>query len=300
MAKKSLLTGKDHVTRWFFGISALLGLICLVPVIPWRYAKMTPVFHSRFSTYRQTSLLMMTDKSMSWKAFTKWKRTMCQLQKSYATPDLLSSLASAATTVVAQKTGFSPATAMGCKLWSPCKDHVTVRCTGYQTLVILGFAVMACILISAVCSLAVVCLVASDVSIKASNKKKKAKKEAAMFNTMIAAIVAFVLSSGGLCAYMFAGASVFAGFQDSSYYPFQAAYIGCYICGTMVGFQFVGMFFAIYRIYGPKPSTSKDDDEDDNNMMMMGGGGGMPPPMMGGPMMGPPMMSGPPMGQRAF
>lgn len=276
-AKKPTMTWKDTLPRWLFGLSALLGIVCLVPVVPWRRALQTPVFHSRFMQYRAMSLVSMTDKNTAYQPFTKWKREMCMLMRTYQTPDLLSSLAGAAGTVFAQKSGFSPATLMGCRMWETCKAQVSTRCYGYTTMVGLGFAVMAMILVSVGSAIAVPCMIASDVAIKASGKKKIAKKESAMFSTMICSFVALFFSMSALGTYHFVSDSVFNGFQSGAYWPYPAAGIGYFICCAMIFFQVLGSLVTTLRVYGGKGGKEKgeDDGEDEQGTQSLAPGPGM-------------------------
>lgn len=264
--KKKQMDMMDQIARWMFGISTLLMLASLVPVLPWRRAEATTVFHSRFPMYRQMSLVSMTDKNTAFQPLTKWKREMCMLMKTYTTPDLATAVATAGARVYSQKTGFSPATAMGCRSWEACKASVTARCLGYTRLTYVGFLVMAMLLISAGCSMAVPCKLACDLAIKASGKKAKEKKQAAMRATMHCGCIGLGFSLAGLAIYHNQCDGVFKGFKEGGYYPYPAAYIGYWVCGAAIGVQAIGCFPLInrvYHIYGtPKEEVVGDVDDE--------------------------------------
>lgn len=301
--KKVLMSWKDVIARWTYAFSVLIGLSILVPLMPWRSAATEPVYHARYSQARYVSLYSMTDKMGAFQPYTVYKREMCMLMNTWMVPNLMTAVAGGVAAATFADKGFSPAVVLGCEYWQLCKNHVTQRCNGYITLMWVGFVVMVLILVSMGMSIAVPCLISSDLNMKANGKKQIKKKDAAMQTTMIASIIAMMASLAAILIYQFTTDMAFKNLKSGAFYPYPAAFVGMYLCWGMVGVQMTGCFCCVTRVY---PIGGKQDDDDGDGEADAGGmgpqqsafGGGVGfaggPPMMGGQ---PFLASGPPMGR---
>lgn len=295
-SKKVLCTWKEYTSRALSVTAALLGIIILIPVLPWRKAGRNPVFHTRFVEPRSVTLFSMTDSMYQYKPFNTYKFEMCTLAKTFLSPDVGYMIGSEVFKSAKAKSGVAegiqPAVLLGCRGWMLCKNHVSVRCSGYWTLAIVGWVTLVFVLVSVALTIAVPVLQSNDLHMKAGGKKQKKKKEAAKLTTMLTAIAAPVFSSIGLMVYVFATDGAFKGFQSGAFYPYPAADAGVYMCLVMVILHFANLVVSVLRVYPMGGKKSGDDSDDDAPAAEPSAGLGF---ASSGPAGFPLLASGPPM-----
>jgi len=271
MAKKKQLSKGDAFLKWTNLFAIPLILISLIPMMPWRYKDVDPNFHGRFAMHRMISLLSMTDKMGKWQPFSKWKRNMCQTMALYMQPNLGGELLSMGNMLAKSSMGVSvPATALGCQQWAPCKEQVVARCTAYTTIFFVGLTTMVILLISALVSLTVPCLLASEL------KAKKKQQESATMKVFMAATMSWMLSLGMNLGWQTTTEGEFRSLQANGYYPMAHCLAGPWLCGFASFLQIFGWIVRVYKQYGPKKSEEGDDD-DEQDPAMYGQAGGYPP-----------------------
>jgi len=287
MSKAEKVPKKDRVFWWLSIIAAVCYFACIVPVVPWRFAKVDTNMGNRFVMDRQYRLFSATDqfgKGIGWMTLkTKFKRKTDE----FGRPSPLTALIGTASAML----GVGGA-AMGCSTWQQCKDHVRSRYMGYNTVAITGIASAVMILIGLMCTIGALVLMGFE---EGASKKKKKKKDdedccTPKGRTMTCCVVGWFLAMSGVNAFVFVLDMTLKNFKETAYYPYAMSYPGAFIGWAGCFCQFISVIIAMWRaeVFGKKKEEEKDD--------MMGGypppgGYGGPNPYAPGP--GPPGQYGP-------
>jgi len=241
----------DALVMWPSIIGALIVLVTLVPALPWRMMDLDQHMGSRFAVQRYVTLFTMSNNMQRGVTWLKLRKDTCRRMQEYAQPNPVGMLGG----LVASKL-HAGGSVVGCQQWMKCKTHVSTRCTVYTTIAITSLTAMALIAIGAIAAICT-CVFKSKES---SAGKKKNKQEEARFTTMIVSVVAFLLPTSGVAAWIFVTQSQFKSLQHSAYYPYPGAHAGCFIAPFGCFMLFLAMVGGIIRA---QPEGSKKEEEEE-------------------------------------
>lgn len=253
---KNEKTGADSGAQFLSLISALLCLVSLVPVLPWRWRNIDANMGSRFNSARKFSLLTVDDSYGNMKVWFSMTSLICNKYQEMMQPSLMGTISGTLGTMVGSSAGGkSPGGVLaGCANWAICKTHVGQRCTSYTIIAIVGVLAFALIVIGIIYSL----MVTSAVSGAASIKKKKdlqASKEAAMMK----AGIAFACQAAGNLLFTFGTDSQIKALKRTSYYPYPHASFGMFV--HTGGLVLAGIALLMAFLRQKKPAKEEEDDE---------------------------------------
>lgn len=250
----------DQVMQWLAVLSGVLGLICLVPKVPYRYAEVFTGYHQRFPLARQYSLFGATDKFGKTVSWFRMQKETCRMKDELAKSNPLLAVAGG---LAAKKSGVGGAAA-GCMYWDLCKAQLTVRCMEYATMSIMSILAMLLQLIGVGALLCVPMMLNGEDAAgkeKKGSKKEKAKK-AAIMGTMNCAIAGGVLPFLSWVLYMMSTASRFETLKTKEAYAYGYAYVGSYLAVIGWVFGLIGALLAWRRFSNFGKEKEKDEDED--------------------------------------
>ncbi|CAE7619582.1 unnamed protein product [Symbiodinium natans] len=276
----------DQALSWLAVLAGIIGLVCLIPKVPYRYSEIYTGYHNRFGVVRRYSLFGVTNKNGQMASWFKLKRDTCAKMKEFAQGNPLLAVAGS---LAASQSKVGGAVA-GCLFWDVCKAQMNVRCMEYTTMSIISLIAMLFQLGGVGCLLCVPMMLNSEDDTgkeKKGAKKEKAKKSA-MAATMNVTIAGCLLPFISWAMYMGCTDSMFHTFKTKEAYAYAYSYIGSYIAVTGDFLALIGIVCAWRR--WSKFGQDKDDDEGDAAAnasmptdpmagMPPGGAPGMPPPM---------------------
>jgi len=242
----------DALVMWPSVLGALIVLVTLVPAVPWRKMALDQYLGSRFSVQRYVTLFTMSNNMQRGVSWLKLRKDVCRKVQEYAQPNPVGMIAG----VVASQTKMVGGSAVGCAQWMKCKNHAGTRCAVYTTIAITSLTAMALIAAGAIAAVTTCVFKAQE----SNAGKKKKKQEEAKFMTMIVSVVAFLLPTIGVAAWIFVTQSQFQSLQYSAYYPYPAAHAGCYIAPVGCFMLLLAMIAGIIRA---QPEGSKKEEEEE-------------------------------------
>lgn len=275
----------DALVMWPSVLGALIVLVTLVPALPWRKMALDQYLGSRFAVQRYVTLFTISNNMQRGVTWLKLRKDVCRKVQEYAQPNPVGMLAG----VVASKTDMVGGSVVGCQQWMKCKNHASTRCAVYTTVAIVSLTTMALIAAGAIAALATCIFKAKE----SNAGKKKKKQEEAKFTTMIVSIVAFLLPTSGVAAWIFVTGSQFKSLQATAYYPYPAAHAGCYVAPAGCFMLLIAMIAGIIRAQ-PEGDKKEEQEEYEGNEdvppgfpmgpdLLGGQMGGMPPDFSGMP-----------------
>jgi len=277
MAKKKQAESKspicDALVMWPSILGALILLVTLVPAVPWRKMELDQYLGSRFAVQRYVSLFTISNNMQRGVTWLKLRKDMCRRVQEYAQPNPIGMLAG----VVASQTKMAGGSLVGCQQWLKCKTHANARCSAYTTVAIVSLTALVMIAVGAI-SAVLSCVFKAK---EANAGKKKKKQEEARFTTMIVSVVAFLLPTIGVGAWIYVTQSQFKSLQHTAYYPYPGAHAGCFIAPVGCFMLFIAMIGGIIR--AQPESDKKDEDEEYEGNEQMPGGFPMGPDLYGAP-----------------
>lgn len=255
---------------WYvMNIGAFFAVACVIPVVPWRYARVDTNVGNRFVMERYYTLMGATNNLGKSEGWLTLRKKMQRKTEEFGKPSPVSALLGTA----AQGLGVGGA-AMGCMMWQVCKEHVNSRFMSYSTLGYTGITCMILILIGAIMSVASTIFLGFEQA-NAGKKKKKKKDDECMepvTKTAMLALNAFLFTASGVTTYVCILGGTLKTFQMTAYYPFAGSHAAPFVGGFGAFLMFIGQAIACNRAFqccGKK----KDEDGMDGEM----GGYGAPP-----------------------
>ncbi|CAJ1454100.1 unnamed protein product [Effrenium voratum] len=194
----------DNVLIWLAVLSGVIGLVCLIPKVPYRYAEVFTGYHSRFAVARRYSLFGPTNRNGQVVSWYKMKRDVCLKLKEFQQGN---PMLTAAVGIASTQSGVGGAAA-GCLFWDACKIQMQVRCNEYATMSIISILVQLLQLIGVGALLCVPMMLNGEdeaAKEKKGSKKEKAKKNA-MAATMNCSVAGFACTFLSWALYMGHGA----------------------------------------------------------------------------------------------
>mmetsp|Transcript_404 Transcript_404/g.794 ORF Transcript_404/g.794 Transcript_404/m.794 type:complete len:292 (-) Transcript_404:101-976(-) len=248
----------DQVLQWMAVLAGLLGLVCLVPKVPYRYAEIFTGYHNRFAVPRKYSLFGVTNRVGQTVSWFKLKRDTCMKMKEFAQGNPL--LAVAGSLASSQsKVGGAVA---GCIFWDVCKAQVAVRCAEYSTMSVISIVAMLFQLIGAGALFSVPMLLNTEDDSKKDKKgaKKEKAKKSAMATTMQVTAVGFVLPFLSWAMYMMCTDSMFTTLKTKEAYAYAYSYFGSWLAMSGNFLALIGIACAWRR--WSKFGEDKEEDDD--------------------------------------
>lgn len=243
---------------WYVTIfCGLLFLMSIVPVVPWRYAKMDSAMGNRFVMDRYYTIFGATDAFGSRVGWMTLSRKVQRKVEEFCRPNPMNMLLGAAASM-----SGSGGAAVGCVGWEQCKNHIKARYYKYSTIGMAGIVCTILLLFSVFACVGVV--LAYNFEDAGKSKKKKKKKHddnpcdfSPMAKTAICAGIAFSFSFIGTSAFVFLVDSALKEFKRTAYYPYAMSHAGAYAAGTGCFLMFFVMMFLINRVH---PFCGKKDE----------------------------------------
>lgn len=270
MSKKAKPKPASEQCMWYIVVfCGLLFLGSIVPVVPWRYAKMDAAMGNRFVMQRYYSLLGPTD---AFGARTGWLTLGRKIQRKveeFCRPNPMNMLMGTVTTMMG-----AGGAAMGCVSWEQCKTHIKSRYYQYQSVGIMGIVSMVMILGSALLCVGIIMCWNFEPDDDGKEKKKKKKKSdggicdlSPKGKTMTCAIVSWFFSLCGTLGFVVMSDMMFQEFKRTAHYPYAASHAGAYMAGFACFIMFWVMLFFINRV---TPFCKKKEDDGEGEAMAAG------------------------------
>lgn len=263
----------------FYGaiFGAIMCFGSAVPFIPWRYARVDTNVGDRFVMERRYTLMGLSNNFGKQEGWLSMSKKIQRKVEEFGRPSPLTAILGTITTM-----GGIGGAAIGCAMWTICKEHINVRYLQYYNTGSCGIAAMAMLALGAMAAGATVLLL----NFEEDNGKKKKKKKKEGFEpstkTMIASIFAFLLPAIAATMFNMMTGSTLKTFKETAYYPYAGAHVGCFISGFGAFINWVVMMCAINRVAPFCGKKKKEDSDDEMHQPMMGyeqtGGYGGPPP----------------------
>jgi hypothetical protein len=291
--KKAKIPFWENWMWWCLILGAVFAVGSIIPVIPWRYARVDTNMGNRFVMERYYSLFGASNNLGKTESWLSLRMKMKRKVEEFGRPSPMIAIMG----TVTQSMGTGGA-AMGCTMWMVCKEHVNARFMAYSTVGYGGIALLVLMILGAL--LAIACTVYLGFEQANYGKKQKKKKKdddeclSPMGKTMLFAILGyhfvFISTTGFVCLL----GKTLQDFKRTSYYPFAASHAGPF-AGWFASFLlFQAMCIAINRSYkccGKKEAAQGEDGMEAPGYGPPGAHG--PPPDAYGP---PPGAYGPPPG----
>ncbi|CAJ1359173.1 unnamed protein product [Effrenium voratum] len=281
----------DNVLIWLAVLSGVIGLVCLIPKVPYRYAEVFTGYHSRFAVARRYSLFGPTNRNGQVVSWYKMKRDVCLKLKEFQQGN---PMLTAAVGIASTQSGVGGAAA-GCLFWDACKIQMQVRCNEYATMSIISILVQLLQLIGVGALLCVPMMLNGEdeaAKEKKGSKKEKAKKNA-MAATMNCSVAGFACTFLSWALYMGCTANMFATFKVQEAYAYGYAYFGSYVAVTGYFFALICALLAWRRWNQFGKEKDEEEDTSKNADMPTDPMASMPPGAPGAPP-GMPGLGGPP------
>mmetsp|Transcript_18809 Transcript_18809/g.29648 ORF Transcript_18809/g.29648 Transcript_18809/m.29648 type:complete len:301 (-) Transcript_18809:122-1024(-) len=281
----------------FYGaiFGALMCFGSAIPFIPWRYARVDTNVGDRFVMERRYTLMGLSNNFGKQEGWLSMSKKIQRKVEEFGRPSPLTAILG----TVTQMGGVGGA-AIGCAMWTICKEHINVRYLQYYNTGGCGIAAMAMLVLGAMAAGGTVLMMNFE---EDDGKKKKKKKKDEGFapstKTMIASIIGFLFPACAVTMFICLTGSTLNTFKETAYYPYAGAHVGGFVGGLGAFINWVVMMICINRVcpFCGKKKVNDSDDEMQQPMMGEYGGGppgyGPPPGAYGGP---PPGAYGPPPG----
>jgi len=286
----------------FYG-AIFAGIFCFlsaIPFVPWRYSRVDTNVGDRFVMERRYTLMGLSNNFGKQEGWLSMSKKIQRKVEEFGRPSPLTAILGTVTTM-----GGIGGAAIGCAMWTICKEHINARYLQYYNCGSAGIAAMAMLVLGAMASGGTVLLLGFEGGVGEKKKKKKKKDEgfAPSTKTMIASIIGFLFPACAVTMFICLTGSSLTTFKTTAYYPYAGAHAGGFVGGLGAFINWVVMMICINRVcpFCGKKKAIDSDDEMQQPMMGEYGGGppgyGPPPGAYGGPPPGgPPGAYGPPPG----
>lgn len=255
-------------------IGAFFSVVTIIPVLPWRYARVDTNVGNRFVMERYYNLMGCSNnlgKNEGWMAL---RKKMQRKVEEFGRPSPLSALIGTAT----QSLGAGGAAA-GCMSWQACKEHVGARFLGYSTVAYAGIACMIMFFFGACMALASTVYLGFEQAAVGKKKKKKKGDECMepATKTMALAWAGFMFTAGATATFTQLLGGTLKDFQSTAYYPFAGSHAAPFVGGAAGFLMWVACCVATNRAYHCCDKKKPEEGEGE------GYGEGYPPGPYGAP-----------------
>jgi hypothetical protein len=259
----------------FYGaiFAAILSFGAAVPFVPWRYARVDTNMGDRFVMERRYTLMGLSNNFGKQEGWLSMSKKIQRKVEEFGRPSPLTAILGTVTTL-----GGVGGAAIGCAMWTICKEHINARYLQYYTCGSCGLAAIGMLVVGAMASGGTVLLMGFEAGDSKKKKKKKKDSFEPATKTMISSIFAFFFPAAAVAMFVCITGSTLTNFKNTAYYPYAGAHVGGFVGGMAAFINWIVMMICMNRVFHFCGKKKSHDSDDEMHQPMMGEYGAYPPP----------------------